>query len=228
MPSKKPVNTKRQATSGKPSRMKNNVVRLSSKTIFQGRVFHVTSDRVKEPSGVVVQRDVVRHGGSIVILVVDDSGPEPLLLLERQYRYAAGQYLWELPAGSMDPGETPLFGAKRELLEETGYRAKRWSKALYFYPSPGFLDETMTVYLARGLMPGPAHPEADEFITCKLLPLSRVVEMVFSGKMRDGKAIAGVLWLAESLRRGIPASRSSHEMAGVPAGRGTIWTRLSK
>jgi ADP-ribose diphosphatase len=204
MPSQKPITRKssRKTALRKPSRTINNVGRLSSNTVFQGRVFGVTSDRVKEPSGVVVQRDVVRHGGSVVILAVDDTGLEPLVLLVRQYRYAAGQYLWELPAGSMDPGETPLSGAKRELLEETGYRAKRWSKALYFYPSPGFLDETMTVYLARGLTPGPSHPEADEFITCKLVPLSLAVKMVFAGTIRDGKAIAGVLWLAEALRRG--------------------------
>src|SRR5271166_3810757 len=132
MPSKRPVTRKsnRTATSSKPSRTKNTVEILSSKTVFQGRVFRVTSDRVKEPGGVVVQRDVVRHGGSVVILAVDDAGPEPRVLLERQYRYAADQVLWELPAGSIDQGESPLAGAKRELLEETGYRAKKWSRAL--------------------------------------------------------------------------------------------------
>ena len=153
-----------------------------------------------EPSGIVVQRDVVRHGGSVVILAVDDAGPEPQVLLERQYRYAAEPCLWELPAGSMDPGETPLSGAKRELLEETGYRARNWSRALFFYPSPGFVDETMTIYLARGLTAGPPRPEEDEFITCRLVPLSRAVELVWSGTIRDGKTIAGVLWLAEFSR----------------------------
>jgi ADP-ribose diphosphatase len=133
MPSKKPVSrkSKRSATS-RISRAKHKAAVLASKIVFQGPVFHVTSDRVQEPSGVVVQRDVVRHGGSVVVLAVDDAGPELRVLLERQYRYAADQYLWELPAGSIDPGETPLFGAKRELREETGYRARRWSRALYF------------------------------------------------------------------------------------------------
>jgi len=200
MPSKKPVT--RKTTSSKPSREKTKVEILSSQTIFHGRVFHVTSDRVKEPGGIVVQRDVVRHGGSVVVLAVDNVGPESRVLLERQYRYAAGRYLWELPAGSIDSGESPLSGAKRELLEETGYRATRWSKALYFYPSPGFVDETMTIYLARGLTPGPAHPEDDEFITCKLVPLSQALNMVLSGKIIDGKAIAGVLWLAQTLGLG--------------------------
>ena len=194
-------NSNPKATSNKQSRPKNKVVVLSSKTVFQGRVFRVTSNRVKEPNGIVAQRDVVRHSGSVVILAVDDLGAEPRVLLERQYRYAAEDYLWELPAGRIDPGESPLAGARRELLEETGYRAKNWKRALFFYPSPGFMDETMTVYLARGLTPGPAQPEEDEFITCKLLPLSQVLNMVLSGRIRDGKTIAGVLWLVESLRR---------------------------
>ena len=186
---------------------KNKVEVLSSKTVFRGRIFRVDVDRVREPSGMVVRRDVVRHGGSVVILAVDDAGPEPLVLLERQYRYAAGQDLWEIPAGSIDPGESPLSGARRELLEETGYRARHWSRALFFYPTPGFVDETMTIYLARGLTPGPSQPEDDEFITCKLMPLSRVVNLIFSGRIQDGKTIAAALWLAETLRRPQSSSR---------------------
>src|SRR5271167_30518 len=170
MPSKKTIGQKsnRTTASKSSSRARNKVEVLSSKTVFHGRIFSVTSDRVKEPGGIVVQRDIVRHGGSVVILAVDDAGPEPRVLLERQYRYAADQYLWELPAGSIDPGESPFAGARRELLEETGYSAKQWSRALYFYPSPGFVDETMTIYLARGLTPGQAQPEDDELIACHL------------------------------------------------------------
>ncbi len=155
---------------------------------------------MREPSGIVARRDVVRHSGSSVILAVDESGPEPRVLLERQYRYAAKDYLWELPAGRVDPGENALAGAKRELLEETGYRAAKWKQALFFYPSPGFLDETMTVYLARGLTSGEAQPEEDESIECHLTPLSQALEMVRSGEICDGKTIASVLWLAETLR----------------------------
>lgn len=170
----------------------------SSKVVYKGPVFSVTSDRVTEPTGVVAQRDVVRHPGSVVILAVDDSGTEPLVLLERQYRYAAQDYLWELPAGSLDRGEQALTGAKRELLEETGYRAKKWKRALHFYPSPGFLSETMTVYLARELTVGEAQPEEDEVLKYQMMPLSRVIAMVKSGKIRDGKTISGVLWLAQT------------------------------
>ena len=202
MPSKRIAShsSNRKTASTSPSRASNKVEVVSSKTVFHGRIFSVTSDRVKEPGGIVVQRDIVRHGGSVVILAVDDAGPEPHILLERQYRYAADAVLWELPAGSIDRGESPLAGAKRELLEETGYRAKKWSRALHYYPSPGFVDETMTIYLARGLTPGLAHPEEDEFIACRLLPLSRALEMVLSGRICDGKTVAGVLWLTERLR----------------------------
>ncbi len=201
MPSRKHLVSKPHK-SKKTSRARTTAEVLSSKTVFQGPAFSVSSDRVREPSGIVARRDVVRHSGSAVILAVDDSGPEPRVLLERQYRYAAGDYLWELPAGRVDPGERPLAGAKRELLEETGYRAARWKQALFFYPSPGFLDETMTVYLARGLKSGDAQPEADESIECRLTPLEQALDMVRSGEICDGKTIASILWLAESLDNG--------------------------
>ncbi len=167
---------------------------LSSKTVFKGRVFNVTRDRVQEPNGVTAIREVIRHSGSVVVLAVDDSSPEPRVLLERQYRYAAQDYMLELPAGRIDPGEAALAAGKRELWEETGYRARLWKKALFFYPSPGFLEETMTIFLARGLTPGEAHPESDERIEHELVPLSKVVGLIMSGRIRDGKTIAGVLW----------------------------------
>ena len=168
---------------------------LSSKTVFRGRVFEVTRDRVREPNGVTAIREVVRHSGSVVVLAVDDSTGDTCVLLERQYRYAANAYMLELPAGRIDPGETALAAGKRELREETGFAARSWKKALSFYPSPGFLEETMTVFLARGLKPGVSHPEADELIEHELIPLGHVSEMILSGKIRDGKTIAGVLWL---------------------------------
>lgn len=171
---------------------------LASKVAYQGKVFSVSSDKVREPSGIVAQRDVIHHSGSVVILAIDESGKEPRVLLGRQYRYAAHDYLWELPAGRIDPGEKPLPAGKRELIEETGYRAKNWKRALFFYASPGFLDETMTIYLARDLVAGEAQPEEDESIDCKLFRLSRVIEMIVSGAICDGKTIAGVLWFAET------------------------------
>ena len=111
---------------------------LSSKVVYQGKVFKVTSDKVREPNGITATRDVMRHSGSVVILAIDETGGEPRVLLERQYRYAAQDYLWELPAGRIDPGENALAGAKRELIEETGYRAKKWKRALISMPAPVF------------------------------------------------------------------------------------------
>ncbi len=168
---------------------------LKSRMVYRGPVFYVTSDRVKEPSGVGVQRDVVRHPGSVVIMVVDDSRGEPRVLLVRQYRYAANDVLWELPAGRIDPGEDELQAARRELVEETGYRASEWQRALFFYSSPGFLDETMAIYVARGLRRGHARPEEDEVIGKRFFPVSAALKMIDRGAIRDGKTIAGVLWL---------------------------------
>jgi ADP-ribose pyrophosphatase len=167
----------------------------SSKVVYRGPVFYVTTDRVQEPGGIEVRRDVVRHSGSVVVMAVDESRSEPRLLLERQYRHAAQDYLWELPAGRIDPGEDELAAAKRELLEETGYSALLWKRVLFFYDSPGFLDETMAIYLATGLKRGKATPEEDEVIRKRMFPLSQTLRMIESGALRDGKTIAGVLWL---------------------------------
>jgi ADP-ribose pyrophosphatase len=119
------------------------------------------------------------------------------VLLVRQYRHAAQQYLWELCAGRIDKGENELTAAKRELLEETGYAAARWKRILKFYASPGFVAETMSIYLATGLRPGIAQPEEDEVIETKFFPLSVAVRMVMAGRIHDGKTISGVLWLAQ-------------------------------
>ncbi len=171
---------------------------VSSKVTYRGPVFYVTSDRVQEPGGIVVRRDVVRHTGSVVIMVVDDSGREPRVLLARQYRHPAKRYLWELPAGRIDEGESELAGAKRELMEETGYTAERWKRVLFYWASPGFLDETMAVYMATGLKRGKAKPEEDEVIQKRMFPLSQLVRMVMRGAIPDGKTIAAVLWLAQA------------------------------
>ena len=181
---------------------------LSSRVVYRGPVFHVTTDRVQEPGGVSVRRDVVRHTGSVVIMVMDDTRSEPRVLLARQYRHAVGDYVWEFPAGRIDPGESELAGAQRELMEETGYTAARWHRALFFYSSPGFLDETMAVYLATGLKRGRAQPEADEVIQKRMFPLPQLLRMVMSGTIRDGKTIAGILWLAQELQTSRKAGKS--------------------
>ena len=172
---------------------------LSSRVSYQGPVFSVTTDDVEEPGGVRARRDVIRHSGSVVVLAVDDAGrkTEPRILLERQYRHAAQSMMWELPAGRIDDGETALTAAKRELLEETGYSARQWKRILHFFVSPGFLDETMTIYLARGLRAGEAQPEADERIAVRFFGLTEATRMALNGRIRDAKTIVGILWLVQ-------------------------------
>jgi ADP-ribose pyrophosphatase len=167
---------------------------VSSEKIYAGPAFSVYKDFVREGE-FTGQRDVVRHHGSVVIAALDVRKREKHILLVRQYRYAADEYLWELPAGRIDPGEKLLPAAKRELMEETGIRAKKWSKLFSFYASPGFLAEAMNVFLAEQLTFGEAQPEEDEQIEAKFFPLKRAVRMVTSGEIHDAKTMTTVLWL---------------------------------
>lgn len=182
--------------SAKSSRSKQSKARvISSRTVYRGPVFSVSTDHVEEPNGVRARRDVIHHSGSVVVLAVDDSQATPRVLLERQYRHAASDYLWELPAGRIDPGEKELQAARRELLEETGYTAGKWRRILKFYASPGFVAETMAVFMATDLRAGEAQPEEDEVIYKRMVPLPTAVRMVISGTIRDAKTISSVLWL---------------------------------
>jgi len=171
------------------------VALVSSKLAYQGPLFDVYTDYVREPEGDTARRDVIRHSGSVVILAVDDTRnpADPLIVVERQYRHAAGQYMWEIPAGRKEPEEAVLPGAKRELLEETGYIAKRWTKIARFYVSPGFLGEWMQVYLAEGLSCGESAPDEDEYIQHQQIPLSQALEWIDSGKIIDAKSIIAIL-----------------------------------
>ncbi len=187
-------------SSSKPARSKERI--LSSRTVYRGPVFSVTTDHVEEPGGVRARRDVIHHSGSVVVLAVDNSTAPPRVLLERQYRHAATDYLWELPAGRIDPGEQELKAAQRELLEETGYTAAKWRRILKFYASPGFVAETMSVFLATGLSAGEAQPEEDEIIYKRMVPLAAAVRMVIRGTIRDAKTISSVLWLDHISRMG--------------------------
>ncbi len=171
---------------------------LSSKTVYKGKVFSVTADQVQEPGGVSARRDVIRHNGSVVILAIDHArnADDPDILLIRQYRHAAGQFLLELPAGRIEPGEQLIPAAKRELIEETGYRARKWSRHIRYFASPGFLSEAMNILLAQNLTLGKAAPEDDERIEVLMTPLSEVLRLIHTGKILDGKTIIGVLLYA--------------------------------
>jgi ADP-ribose pyrophosphatase len=171
---------------------------LSSEIVYHGPLFRVTKDRILEPGGKESTRDVVRHNGSVIILAVDSSKSkrDPWIVMERQYRHAAGRFLWELPAGKLEPGEDALAGAQRELEEETGYRAKRWKPLVEYFASPGFLGETMKVFLAEGLVSGDAHPEEDEDIELRLIKLSDILKQIEKGAIMDGKTLSCVLLYA--------------------------------
>jgi ADP-ribose pyrophosphatase len=174
---------------------------LDSVLAYEGPLFRVLRDHIIEPGGRESYRDVILHNGSVVILAIDPGKKkkDPWIVIERQYRHAAGQFLWELPAGKLDAGETPVDGAKRELSEETGYQAKKWSQLVEYFASPGFLGESMKVFLAEGLVAGDAHPEDDEHIDFRLVKLSEVLELVDKGKIIDGKTLTSVLLYARQL-----------------------------
>jgi len=176
---------------------------LSSKVVFECPLFRVRHDKLVEPSGKHAERDVIRHNGSVVILALDSSKSkkDPWIVIERQYRHAANQYLWELPAGKLEAGEDALAGAQRELDEETGYRAKKWKPLVEYFASPGFLGESMKVFLAEGLIPGDAHPEEDEQIEFRLVKLSDVLKMIEKGAILDGKTLTSVLLYARQIQK---------------------------
>lgn len=162
---------------------------VESKEVYRSKVFRVTEDRaVDAKTGWTLERSIVRHAGSSVIMAVDE---RKRVLLVRQYRLPAGGNLWELPAGRIDPGETPLRAAKRELTEETGFRAARWTKLASFWASPGFVQERMTIYLATGLTAGAATPMEDERIESRWFARRELAEMVRTGKIEDGKTLIG-------------------------------------
>jgi len=161
---------------------------LSSTKIAETPIFRVTFDRAIDPDGFEIKRAIIQHGGSAVMMPVDDRGR---ILLVRQYRLPARQYLWELPAGRVDEGETPLQAARRELVEETGYRAKQWKKIAVFYPSPGFLAEKMTIFLATGLSAGESTPMEDERIETRWFSPRDLKAAIRSGKIIDAKTMIG-------------------------------------
>jgi len=165
---------------------------LESRDVYRGWLIQLTVDKVVEPGGVKAVREVVHHAASVVVLAHANDGR---IVLVRQYRHAAGEYLWELVAGSLEHGERPLAAAKRELLEETGYRAARCRLLFSFFPSPGILTERMFLVEATGLTRAIAQPDPDEKIEVGHFRLAELRKMIRSKAIRDGKTLVGIMWL---------------------------------
>jgi len=160
-----------------------------SREVYRCGIFWVTEDQaVDRKSNFRIRRSVVRHRGSAVMMAVDERNR---ILLVKQYRLPADGYLWELPAGKVDPGETPLQTARRELIEETGYRARKWTRLASFFVSPGYVQERMTIYPAQGLTAGKSTPMEDERIETKWFSAPQVGRMIRSGKIEDAKTLIG-------------------------------------
>ncbi len=164
---------------------------VSSREVLSTPIFTVTEDHAVAPDGFEIKRQIVRHGGAAIMMPVDAKGR---VLLVRQYRLPVRKRIWELSAGRVDEGETPLQAARRELKEETGYRARKWAKLLSFYSSPGYVSEKMTVYLATDLVEGEPEPMEDERIECRWFSAKELDEMIAGGKIVDAKTIAAFLF----------------------------------
>lgn len=169
---------------------------LSSRRIYDGKVLALDVDEVEEPGGVRATREVVRHRGSVAALPVHADGR---LVLVRQYRHPVADRVWELPAGRLDPGETPEQGALRELEEEVGLRAGRLERLATYFTTPGFCDEVMHLFRASDLSEVPPRPEADERIEVLTVTFAEARQMLRSGELREGKTLVAVL--LESERR---------------------------
>ncbi len=170
---------------------------VSSRRIYTGRVVNLRVDRVRLPDGRQTEREVVEHRGAAVIVALTEARD---VLLVRQFRYAAGEALLEIPAGTLEEGEDPLTCARRELREEVGAHAAHWELLTVLLPSPGVMTERMHLFLATEVTEGQAEGTADEFLTVERVPLAAAVDLVRRGEIRDAKSIAGILLVALRLK----------------------------
>lgn len=171
---------------------------ISSKELLANKLFRVVEEEATDPSGFTIHRAIVRHPGSAVMMAVDEQGR---VLLVRQYRLPAQAELWEIPAGRIDPGETALEAAKRELREETGYAAESWEQLASYYPTPGYVDERMTLYMATNLTEGEAQPMDDERIEKRWFTQDEITAQIRQGELIDGKTLIGFFLLQDRARR---------------------------
>jgi len=175
----------------------NETGKIGGTRVYHGRIISVDLDEVRFPDGSTGTLEMIRHpGASPVVPLLGDPGDDPEVLLIRQYRYAADQFLYEIPAGRLDPGETPADCARRELQEETGFTAERVEHVFTMYTTPGFTDEKIHLFVATGLVAGQAHREADEFMELVPTRLSRALSMVEQGEIQDAKTALALLYAA--------------------------------
>ncbi len=199
--------TQRSATQAS-QRYRRNMKIVSSKEVLQNKLFRIVDEIATDSSGFEIHRFIVRHPGSAVMMPVDE---KDRVLLVKQFRLPAERDLWELPAGRLDPGESPLQAAKRELREETGLKAKKWIKLVSFWPSPGYVDEKMNVFLALDLMQGPQHTMPDERIETRWFSRAEIKNMIRAGKVQDAKTIIGYfLWLDYKRENSLGGKRAVH------------------
>lgn len=170
---------------------------LNSRRVFEGKIARLRVDSVQLAGGRTAQREIVEHEPVVAIVPIDSDGN---VVLVRQFRLATGAVLLEVPAGGVDPGETPEDAAQRELSEEIGMRAGHLERLAGFYVSPGFLTEYVHAFLATDLADSPAEADEDEDIAVVRMPLADVVAMVERGELRDAKSIAGILLAARRIR----------------------------
>lgn len=164
---------------------------LSSRSVYQGKLLHVKEDRVELPDGNRSTREYIVHPGAVVVIPLLENGD---VVMERQFRYPLRRDLYELPAGKLDPGESPLACARRELLEETGYIAKKWRFVATIHPCIGYSDEVMSLYLAQDLTLGEHNRDGDEFLEIFHLPIQEALEWVRTGRITDVKTVIGLFW----------------------------------
>ena len=171
---------------------------IKSELIHEGRIVTLFRDTVRFPNGSTGELDIVRHAGAsaIVPFLSDPGGADPQLLLIRQYRYAAGGFIYEIPAGLLNPGESPRDCAVRELKEETGCTSSNVELLTTIFTTPGFTDERIHIFMATGLERGDTAHEADEFMTLETVPLSSALQLIQKGEIQDGKTIVGILFAA--------------------------------
>ena len=159
-------------------------------SLYNGKIFSVALEKVTLPNGVTKDREVVRHPGAAAMVPLLDDGN---VVLVKQYRHAVNNYLWEIPAGTLEPDEEPMACAERELVEETGYEATNFDKLTEILPAPGYTDEHIHIFLATGLTLAEQRLEDDEVLTVQPTPFDKAIEMIKTGEIQDAKTIVGLL-----------------------------------